>query len=172
MKEVFKHGKLAIVLVFASVILTGCLSTLVKEKLQWADDRVGEAFDEFGVATTTPSGTSTKFKLPDINLKNVKETISSLKDRLMGDATTTIPVIDKEKLDAAIVDAKDLTREAKEAVDTWLTLNGFNRYGDPIGTYYTGGTPLFDEITGAARDRFEYILDVQPDIISKALDSL
>ena len=42
-------------------------------------------------------------------------------------------------------------------MDEWLADNDLNRYGDPKGTMYTGGTPLFNESTGVSRDRYEYV---------------
>jgi len=51
-----------------------------------------------------------------------------------------------------------------DRINEWLsthsaTLNGF---GDPLDTGYTGGSPLFDEMTGASLDRDEYILKQNP----------
>jgi hypothetical protein len=66
-----------------------------------------------------------------------------------------------------VIDATGLSRELKERIDVWLEANGFNRYGDPEGTYYMGGTPLFDERTGETRERYEYIMEKQPDILNK-----
>lgn len=50
----------------------------------------------------------------------------------------------------------------KARIEKWLKAEGKNEYGDPPGTLYAGGTPLFDERTGRVRDRFEYILDKHP----------
>ena len=44
-----------------------------------------------------------------------------------------------------------------ELMDKWLTEKGLNRYGDPKGTMYKGGNPLFNESTGESRDRYEYV---------------
>lgn len=49
-------------------------------------------------------------------------------------------------------------RKAEEScVDSWLKKKGLNEYGDPEGTMYMGGTPLFDEQTGKTIDRLDYI---------------
>ena len=45
-----------------------------------------------------------------------------------------------------------------------LRETGRNPYGDPKGTSYAGGTPLFDERTGARKDRYEYILEKHPEL--------
>ncbi len=55
-------------------------------------------------------------------------------------------------------DSENLSKEQKGVIDKWLESKGFNRYGDPKGTYYTGGTPLFNEATGVAIERYQYIL--------------
>ena len=67
----------------------------------------------------------------------------------------------------SITDFKNITREQKAKIDQWLDSNNLNRYGDAIGTVYTGGTPLFDEITGQAKERYQYILEKIPDVLGK-----
>jgi len=58
--------------------------------------------------------------------------------------------------------------EFKESVlsriELYLQENNLNQYGDPIGTVYTGGTPLFDESTGQIQNRFEYLLAKFPEL--------
>ena len=51
----------------------------------------------------------------------------------------------------------------KAKINQWISANQLNNYGDPAGTYYTGGTPLFDESTGQNIDRYQYILSKHPD---------
>jgi Sec-independent protein translocase protein TatA len=63
------------------------------------------------------------------------------------------------------VDLKDLSNEDKEKINKWLEDNNYNRYGDPIDTMYSGGTPLFNEITGESVDRFEYIIKKRPEVL-------
>lgn len=65
------------------------------------------------------------------------------------------------------IDFRELTREQKEEINQWLKENNFNRYGDAVNTMYAGGTPLFNELTGEAIDRFEYILKKVPDVLGK-----
>lgn len=52
----------------------------------------------------------------------------------------------------------------KARIDRWIKEKNLNRYGDPKGTVYAGGTPLFDERTGRSRDRYEYILERHPEL--------
>jgi hypothetical protein len=54
--------------------------------------------------------------------------------------------------------------ETRSRVDRWIKQKRLNPYGDPPNTMYAGGTPLFDERTGKARDRYEYILDRHPEL--------
>ena len=55
------------------------------------------------------------------------------------------------------------TASARAAcVDAQLAARHLNQYGDPPGTVYAGGTPLFDERTSVARDRIQYVLDRHP----------
>ncbi len=49
-------------------------------------------------------------------------------------------------------------------IDQWIAANQLNRYGDPAGTQYTGGTPLFDPRTGVYKDRYVYILERHPEL--------
>jgi len=79
---------------------------------------------------------------------------------------------EKENLETSEIDLdnpdyKDLTKEHKEAIDEWLKKNGYNRYGDSAGVIYTGGTPLFDEVSTRTEDRFEYILKRHPTILKE-----
>ena len=49
-------------------------------------------------------------------------------------------------------------------IDRWIEDNHLNHYGDPAGSSYAGGTPLFDMHTGERRDRYEYILEKHPEL--------
>jgi len=164
MGEAGRQYRWVLAVILLPVLLSGCAV------LRRADDKAGELFKEFGIETELPeTGTSSRFKLPDIDPVAALRSALKLKDRFFPDnSTSTEPAatstFDKEKLETAVTDAKDLSREAKDAIDTWLADNGFNRFGDPIGTYYAGGTPLFNELTGEAIDRFEYILKKRPEI--------
>jgi len=50
-----------------------------------------------------------------------------------------------------------------QCVDGWLSSQGLDEYGNPKGTMYVGGTPLFDETTGKTTDRLEYIYQSHPE---------
>ena len=54
--------------------------------------------------------------------------------------------------------------ETRRRIDRWLREAGRNEFGDPPGTIYAGGTPLFNEITGRRLDRYEYILKRHPEL--------
>jgi len=126
------------VIIFISVVIALSGCT-VKDKLQWADDKAGQVFEklEEGEASTTTP------EIEDISTSTEKSTLG-------GE-----------------VKAEDLSTEQKDKIDNWLKENSFNRYGDPIETMYTGGTPLFNEATGESIERFEYVLKKLPDILEK-----
>ena len=60
--------------------------------------------------------------------------------------------------------ARNLTPEQKSAVDQWLSSNSLNEFGDALGTFYAGGTPLFNEATGETIDRFKYLFEKFPEL--------
>lgn len=53
---------------------------------------------------------------------------------------------------------------AAPCVDRYLVEHGLNPFGDAPGTAYAGGSPLFDERTGLARDRVAAVLSRHPEI--------
>ena len=46
--------------------------------------------------------------------------------------------------------------------DAWLAARHLNQFGDPPGTVYAGGTPLFDEAASTPRDRLRLLLAKHP----------
>ena len=59
-------------------------------------------------------------------------------------------------------ESSQFSEEEKPKIEAWIKENDLNRYGDPKGTFYTGGTPLFNEKTGISIDKYEYILKNHP----------
>jgi hypothetical protein len=53
--------------------------------------------------------------------------------------------------------------DEKRDIDTWVLSNDLDEVGNPRGTMYTGGAPLFDERSGRRVDRYEYIVRAHPD---------
>lgn len=53
--------------------------------------------------------------------------------------------------------------EERQLIGVWIKENDLNQYGDPKDIVYTGGTPLFNEMTGERIDKYEYILKNHPD---------
>lgn len=51
---------------------------------------------------------------------------------------------------------------ADECLDRWLAEQKLDAYGSPLGTVYAGGTPTFDETTGTARSRWDYLAEKYP----------
>jgi hypothetical protein len=55
-------------------------------------------------------------------------------------------------------------KQAQEScLDKWLQGKKLDRYGHPEGTMYAGGSPIFNEMTGEARERLDYVYERQPD---------
>ncbi len=52
----------------------------------------------------------------------------------------------------------ELSGQQKKWIDDQIKKQNLNEFGDPTGTMYAGGTPLFNEMTGQVRDRYDYIL--------------
>ncbi len=46
---------------------------------------------------------------------------------------------------------------ATSCEDAWLQAHDLNSFGDKPGTMYPGGTPLFNERTGASTDRLQHL---------------
>lgn len=53
---------------------------------------------------------------------------------------------------------------APSCIERELAAKGLNEFGDPPGTVYAGGTPLFDEKTGRSTPRDQYVLSRHPEI--------
>lgn len=61
--------------------------------------------------------------------------------------------------------ATTVSASERGKIDAWLRAHSdsLNQYGDPIGTAYTGGTPLFNESTGETISKYDYIVRQHPD---------
>lgn len=68
-------------------------------------------------------------------------------------------------LSLGITEARSLSGSERATIDQYLQNRGLNRYGDPQGTFYTGGSPLFDEASGQVMDRHEFVLRKHPQIL-------
>jgi hypothetical protein len=53
---------------------------------------------------------------------------------------------------------------AESCLDRQLAAKGLNPFGDPQGTMYAGGTPLFDEKSGRSTPREQYVFSRHPEI--------
>jgi hypothetical protein len=51
------------------------------------------------------------------------------------------------------------TGDDHKKIDAWIKRNNLDTVGNPIGTMYTGGTPLFDQNTGTTIDKYDYIIN-------------
>jgi hypothetical protein len=50
----------------------------------------------------------------------------------------------------------------EECLDKWLAAQKLDAYGSPQGTVYAGGTPAFDETSGVAQSRWDYVVAKHP----------
>ena len=58
----------------------------------------------------------------------------------------------------------DVDEKTRKRIDDWIERENRNPYGDERDTVYMGGTPLFNEMTGKSKDRYEYILEKHPEL--------
>jgi low affinity Fe/Cu permease len=104
-----------------------------------------------------------------LDFKKIDQKIGEGLEKIQKEDFSDISVIKKEESEPKEkkeeVDLKNLSNEDKEKINKWLEDNNYNRYGDPIDTMYSGGTPLFNEITGESIDRFEYIIEKRPEVL-------
>lgn len=58
-----------------------------------------------------------------------------------------------------------VSTQEQQRIDAWLTAyaDSLNDYGDPKGTMYAGGTPLFNEAQGKPVTKYEYIVAKHPE---------
>ena len=50
----------------------------------------------------------------------------------------------------------------EECLDRWLAAQKLDAFGSPQGTAYAGGNPMFDEASGAAQSRYDYVATKYP----------
>jgi len=129
-----------VVILFSTFLLSGCLS------IKKLDEKVLEQNNKYADKMQAEFGDEAKVKQDELKGK--------AKDTAFNAAEKTIKFI-----------ATTLTTAVKQEIDKWLQKNGLNEYGDPEGTSYTGNTPLFDETTGESKDKYEYILEKNPQLI-------
>jgi hypothetical protein len=60
-------------------------------------------------------------------------------------------------------DAEAKRQAVLSCVDGWLKNKKLDEFGNPEGTMYAGGSPLFNEATGESKDRLEYVFSRQPE---------
>lgn len=95
--------------------------------------------------------------------ENLGRTFSNFESN--NSSSSVLDFLNKKSESASSTIPTALTVEQKKQIDEWLDKKGLNRYGDAKNANYTGGTPLFDEKTGKAIERYDYILNKFPDIL-------
>ena len=60
-------------------------------------------------------------------------------------------------------DSPSVGENERILIDRWLDRHPeLNLFSDPVDTMYAGGTPLFNEVTGRLKDRYQYIVERHP----------
>jgi hypothetical protein len=98
-------------------------------------------------------------------LKILDDNLGKTLNNFQGGQQNSVLDLFNKKNEKASTTAETLTAEQKNKIDDWLEKKGLNKYGDAKNAVYTGGTPLFDEKTGKAFERYEYILNKFPNIL-------
>jgi len=100
-------------------------------------------------------------------LKILDDGLGKTFDNFQNGQQNSVLDLFNNKNEKASTTAETLTAEQKNKIDNWLEKKGLNKYGDAKNAVYTGGTPLFDEKTGKAFERYDYILNKFPDILEQ-----
>ncbi len=138
-KKVIGKRAFSSIFLFIVFFTSGCDKGAVIQEIDTIDKKIGEVIEEFE-------------KIDEKN--DLKKNEEDKKDEENAD-----------NMDGKEVDSSQLTIKDKEKIDKWLEDNNLNRYGDKKDTFYSGGTPLFNEKTGESIDRYEYILKKHPNIL-------
>lgn len=56
-----------------------------------------------------------------------------------------------------------VSQQEKKQIDTWIQEHDLNQYGDPKGTAYAGGNPLFNMADATYEDKYVYIVKQHTD---------
>jgi hypothetical protein len=102
------------------------------------------------------------------SLKALNDSLGkALSSNIENQASSTFNFFAKKNAaTSTVLSSADLSVAQKNSIDDWLAKKGLNRYGDAPNAVYTGGTPLFNEKTGKAVERYDYILNKFPDILN------
>lgn len=86
-------------------------------------------------------------------------------DTIVHQRTDTVVLDNRTPMPDTAAKPVVVTASERRLIDLWLMArrDSVNEFGDATGTYYAGGTPLFDEATGQKVDRYEYIMRKHPD---------
>ena len=104
----------------------------------------------------------------NIALKALDDNLGRAFNNFQGSQQSSVLNLFANKAGVATTTAADsLTAAQKKSIDDYLAKKGLNKYGDASNAIYTGGTPLFDEKTGKAIERYDYILNKFPDILEQ-----
>jgi hypothetical protein len=100
-------------------------------------------------------------------LKILDENLGKALNNLNQNQASSTPNLLGQKKSPPKLTSANLSESDKQAIDKWLEEKGLNRYGDAKNAIYTGGTPLFNEATGQAVERYDYILNKFPYVLEQ-----
>ncbi|MCJ8347050.1 hypothetical protein MJH12_16025 [bacterium] len=61
-------------------------------------------------------------------------------------------------------ESTEVSKEIRKKIDQYIDDHGLNEFGDHKDTMYTGGTPLYDEMTGNSTGRYQHVLKKFPNL--------
>lgn len=141
--------QLLLVIIVVPVVLTGCFRSY-ETALQGLD---------------TAEGVLNQY---DQKVIEKNQQIANMAQDKVGDAVDEgkqkLSEYTRAKIDEILA---SMTDQIENEIDAWLAEQGLNEYGDPQDTMYIGGTPLFNEQTGETKDRYEYILEQNPELVEE-----
>lgn len=81
---------------------------------------------------------------------------------VLPEGTDSLGAVGSER---GAIDRPVVTVAEQQRIDDWLAAyaDSLNDYGDPKGTMYAGGTPLFNESAGKPVSKYEYIAVKHPE---------
>ena len=133
----------------------------IREQARGSSSRLQEVVQE---VRNRAAGNQEKFfeTLKEVNLEEAAILLDEAAEGSFTNLIGEITGLGGMMSSSVVTNLETITRLEMKEMGDWIKANGLNQYGDLMGTIYTGGTPLFDELTGEEIDRIGYILKQHP----------